>query len=44
MNGLNLIDPSNSQLNETALANVNDESKKSTSPNSTILESTVVYI
>ena len=36
MNGLNPMDPSISQLNETALANVllNGESKRSTSPNS----------
>ena len=43
MNDLNLIDPTFSQLNETALANIllHGNSKKSTSENSKILQSTI---
>ena len=46
MNDLNLIGPIISQLNETALANIllYDESKKSTSENSKILQSTIKHI
>ena len=46
MNDLNLIDPTISQLNETALANIllYGDSKKSTSENSKILHSTIRYI
>ena len=46
MNDPNLIGPTISQLNETALANIllYDESKKSTSENSTILESAIKHI
>ena len=46
MNDLNLIDPSSSQLNETALANIllYGDSKKSISQNSKILQSTIKYI
>ena len=46
MNDLNLIDPTISQLNETALANIllYGDSKKSTSENSKILQSTIRYI
>ena len=43
MNDLNLIDPTISQLNETALANIllYGDSKKRTSENSKILQSTM---
>ena len=43
MNGVNLFDPTNSQLNETALTNIHlyGDSKKSTSENSKILQSTI---
>ena len=46
MNDLNLIDPTISQLNETALANIflYGDSKKSTSENSKVLQSTIKYI
>ena len=46
INDLNLIGPTISQLNETALANIllYGDSKKSTSENSKILQSTVKYI
>ena len=46
MNDLNLIDPSISQLNETALANIllYGDSKKSISQNSKILQSTIKCI
>ena len=46
MNDLNLIEPTISQLNETALANIllYGDSKKSTSENSKILQSTIRYI
>ena len=46
MNDLNLINPTISQLNETALANIPlyGDSKKSTSENSKILQSTIKYI
>ena len=46
MNDLNLIDPTISQLNETALANIllYGDSKKSTSENSKISQSTIRYI
>ena len=46
MNDLNLIDPTISQLNETALANIllYCDSKKSTSENSKILQRTIKYI
>ena len=46
MNDLNLIDPTISQLNETALANIllYGDSKKSTSENREILQSTIKYI
>ena len=46
MNDLNLIDPSISQLNETALANIllYGDSKKSIAQNSKILQSTIKYI
>ena len=46
MNDLNLIGPTISQLNETALANIllYDLSKKSTSENSKILQSTIKHI
>ena len=46
MNDLNLIDPTISQLNETALANIlpYSDSKKSISENSKILQSTIRYI
>ena len=46
MNDLNLIDPSISQLNETALANIllYGDSKKSISQNSKILQSTIKHI
>ena len=46
INDLNLIDPTISQLNETALANIFSyvDSKKSTSENSKILQSTIRYI
>ena len=46
MNDPNLIDPTISQLNETALANIllYGDSKKSTSENSKILQSTIKYI
>ena len=46
MNDLNLIDPIISQLNETTLANIllYGDSKKSTSENSKILQSTIKYI
>ena len=45
MNDLNLIDATISQLNETALANIllYSNSKKSTSENSKILQSTIKY-
>ena len=45
MNDLNLIDPTISQLNETALANIllYSNSKKRTSENSKILQSTIKY-
>ena len=46
MNELNLIDHTISQLNETALADIllYGDSKKSTSENSKILQSTIKYI
>ena len=46
MNDQNLIDPTISQLNETALANIllYGDSQKSTSENSNILQSTIKYI
>ena len=46
MNDLNLINPTISQLNETALANtlLYSDSKKSASENSEILQSTIRYI
>ena len=46
MNDLDLIDPTISQLNETAFANIllYGDSKKSTSENSKILQSTIRYI
>ena len=46
MNDPNLIDPTISQLNETALANIvlYGDSKKSTSENSNILQITIKYI
>ena len=46
MNDLNLIHPTISQLNETALANIllYSDSKKSTSENSKILQSSIRYI
>ena len=46
MNDLNLIDPTISQLNEIALANIllYGDSKKSASENSKILQSTIKYI
>ena len=46
MNDVNLIDPSMSQLNETAFANIllYGDSKKSTSQYSKILQSTIKYI
>ena len=46
MNDLNLIDPAISQLNITALAKIlyYGDSKKSTSENSKILQSTIRYI
>ena len=46
MSNLNLIDPTISQLNETALANIllYGDSKKSTSKNSKNLQSTIKYI
>ena len=46
MNDLNLIGPTISQLNKTALANIllYDESKKSTLENSKILQSTIKHI
>ena len=46
MNDLNLIDPTISQLNDTALANILlcSDSKKSTLENSKILQSTIRYI
>ena len=46
MNDPNLIDPTISQLNETALANIllYGDSKKSTSENSKILQRTIKYI
>ena len=46
MNDFNLIDPTISQLNETALTNIllYGDSKKSTSENRKILQSTIKYI
>ena len=46
MNGLNLIDPTLSQSSETALANIllYGDSKKSTSENGKILQSSIKYI
>ena len=46
MNDLNPIDPTISQLNETALVNIllYGDLKKSTSQNSQILQSTNIYI
>ena len=46
MNDLNLNDPTISRLNETAPANMllHGDSKKSTSENSKILQSTIKYI
>ena len=46
MNDLHLIDPTISRLNKTALANIllYGDSKKSTSENSKILQSTIKYI
>ena len=46
MNDFNLIDPTISRLNETALANIllYSDSKKSASENSKILQSTIKYI
>ena len=46
MNDLNLIDPTVSELNETALANIllYGDSRKSTSKNSKILQCTIKYI
>ena len=46
MNDLNLINPSISQLNKTTLANIllYSDSRKSTSANSKILQSTIRYI
>ena len=46
MNDLNLTDPTISQLNEAALANIllDGDSKKSTSENIKILQSTIKYI
>ena len=46
MNDLNLSDPTISQLNESALANIllDDDSKKSASENSKILQGTIKYI
>ena len=46
LNDLNLIDPTMSQLNETALANIllYGDSNKSTSDNSKILRGTIRYI
>ena len=46
LNDLNLIDPSISQLSETALANIllYGDSKKSTSENNKLLQSTIKYI
>ena len=46
MNDLNLFEPTISQLNETALVNIllYGASKKSTSENSKILQSTIKYI
>ena len=46
MNDLNLIDPTLSQSSETALANIlfYGDSKKSTSENGKILQSTIKYI
>ena len=46
MNDLNLIDPTISQLNESALSNIllYGDSKKSASENSKILQSTIRHI
>ena len=46
MNDFNLIDPTISRLNETALANIllYSDSKKSASENSKILQSAIKYI
>ena len=46
MDDLNLTDPTISQLNEAALANIllDGDSKKSTSENIKILQSTIKYI